>query len=218
MPHHEGAMQSRPYNAYSLSMSIERIRNYILENAQKEAEQIIKTAEEQFRTQVEETKLTMEKQYLEMLHTEEERLKENMKRTLTTLKREYKMKLLEAKNSAIDNVLARAIERIQLLPDEDYLALIGKWLAKIPDHLEGELFVNARDLKRITDAFVDNINKKRKARIKLHTLTTIDIKGGFILKTEHFEIDYTLDAIARNIRTTLTPKLKEMLGLDRYVN
>lgn len=213
-----GARQPHPYNFNSLFMSIERIRNYILENAQREAEHIIKTAEEQFRTQVEETKLTLERQYLEMLHTEEERLKENMERTLTTLKREYKMKLLEAKNSAIDDVLARAIDRIQSLPDEDYLALIGKWLANIPNHLEGELFVNARDLKRITDAFIDNINKKRKARINLHTLTTIDIKGGFILKTEHFEIDYTLDAIARNIRTTLTPKLNEMLGLDRYVN
>ncbi|MEP9412562.1 MAG: hypothetical protein HRF42_14440 [Candidatus Brocadia sp.] len=197
-------------------MSLERIRNYILENAQKEAKQIIKTAEEQFCAQIEAAKRFFLKEYQEKLQNEEKRLREDMKNNLITLKREYKMKLLEVKNSVIDNVLTRAIEHIQSLPDEDYLALIGRWLANIPDHLKGELFVNARDLKRITATFIDNINKKRKARINLHTLNTITIKGGFVLKTEHFEIDYTLDTIAKNIRTTLTPKLNEMLGLNRY--
>ena len=196
-------------------MSIERIRNYLVENAQKEAEQIIKTAEEQFRTQVEATKLSMEKQYLEMLHAEEERLKENMKRTLITSKREYKMKLLEAKNSVIDDVLARAIDRIQLLPDKDYLTLIGKWMINIPDHLEGQLFVNARDSKRITDVFINDINQNRKARINLNT-TAIEIKGGFVLKTKQYEIDYTLDTLVRNLRITLTPKLGDMLQLSDY--
>jgi len=196
-------------------MSIERITNYIIENAQKEAEQIIKTAEEQFRTQVEATKLSMEKQYLEMLHAEEERLKENMKRTLIRSKREYKMKLLEAKNSVIDDVLAHAIERIQLLPDNAYLALIEKWLANISDHLEGQLFVNAKDSRRITDAFIDNVNKDRRARISLNT-SVVDIKGGFILKTKHYEIDYTLDTLVKNLRITLTPKLGDMLQLSDY--
>lgn len=197
-------------------MSLERIRNYIIENAQKEAEHIIKMAEEQFRTQVEAAKLSFGKEYHEKLQKEEKRLREDMKNNLITLKMEYKMKLLEVKNSVIDNVLARAMERIQLLPDEDYLTLIGRWLANIPDHLEGELFVNARDLKRITDTFINAINEKRRARINLHTLTTIDVKGGFVLKAGHFEIDYTLDTIARNIRTTLTPELSDMMGLSGY--
>ena len=42
-------------------MSIERIRNYIIENAQKEAEQIIKTAEEQFRNETVSARLSLEK-------------------------------------------------------------------------------------------------------------------------------------------------------------
>ena len=42
-------------------MSIERIRNYTIENAQKEAEQLIKTAEEQFRNETVSAKRTLEK-------------------------------------------------------------------------------------------------------------------------------------------------------------
>ena len=123
------------------------------------------------------------------------------------------MELLEVKNKVIDSVLESAISRIQSLPDNDYLTLMGKWLAKIPDHLEGELSVNTRDLKRINNVFIDDINKSRKARISLNT-TAIDVKGGFIVKTKHYEIDYALDTIVKNLRTTLIPKLNGMLRLS----
>ena len=194
-------------------MSIERIRNYIIENAQKEAEQIIKTAEEQFRNETKSAKLSLEKKYQEMLHADEKRLREDMKRFLCKLKSDCKMELLVVKNKVIDSVLERAISRIQSLPDNDYLALMGRWLTNIPDHLEGELFLSTRDLKRITNAFIDDINKDRKARISLNT-TAIDIKGGFILKTKHYEIDYALDTVVKNLRTTLIPKLNDMLQLS----
>ncbi len=194
-------------------MSIERIRNYIIENAKKEAEQLIKTAEEQFRNETESAKLSLEKKYQEMLQADEEHLREDMKRFLGKFKSDYKMELLEVKNRVIDSVLESAISRIQSLPDDEYLALIGKWLANITNHLEGELFLNTRDLKRITNAFVDDINKGRKARISLNT-TAVDIKGGFIVKTRHYEIDYSLDTVVENLRTALIPKLNDMLQLD----
>ena len=194
-------------------MSIERIRNYIIENAKKEAAQLIKTAEEQFRNETESAKRTLEKKYQEMLLTDEKRLKEDMKRFLGKFKSDCKMELLEVKNKVIDSVLERAISRIQSLPDNDYLTLMGRWLTNIPDHIEGQLLVNARDLKRINNAFIDDINKGRKARISLNT-TAIDIKGGFIVKTKHYEIDYALDTIVKNLRTTLIPKLNDMLQLD----
>ena len=194
-------------------MSIERIRNYIVENAQKEAEQIIKTAEEQFRNETESAKLSLEKKYQEMLQADEKHLREDMKRFLGKLKSDCKMELLEIKNKVIDSVLECAISRIQSLPDNDYLTLMGKWLTKIPDHLEGKLSLNTRDLKRINNAFIDDIHKGRKARIRLNT-TAIDIKGGFIVKTKHYEIDYTLDTIVKNLRTALIPELNDMLQLS----
>jgi len=194
-------------------MSIERIRNYIIQNAQKEAEQIIKTAEEQFRNETESARRTLEKKYQEMLQADEKHLREDMKRFLGKLKSDCKMELLEVKNRVIDSVLERAVCRIQSLSDKDYLTLTGRWLTNIPDHLEGELSLNTRDLKRITNAFIDDINKDRKARISLNT-KAIDIKGGFIVKTKHYEIDYALDTIVKNLRTTLIPKLNDMLQLD----
>ncbi len=194
-------------------MSLERIRNYIIENAQKEAEHIIRAAEEQLHTQVEAAKHSLEKHYQEMLRDEERRLLEDLKKTINTLKRDYRMKLLEIKNHVIDRVLMKAVSRIQLLPDHDYLALLGKWLAGIPEHLEGELCVNTVDLKRMTHAFIDGINKERKAKITL-SATAVDVKGGFILKTEHYEIDCTLDTLIKNLRGVIVPELGDILKLS----
>ena len=62
------------------------------------------------------------------------------------------------------------------------------------------------DLKRITDDFIGSINKGRKAKIILNK-TAIEIKGGFILKTKHYEIDYTLDTIVKPAYD-VNPKVK----------
>jgi len=194
-------------------MSIERIRNYIIENAKKEAEQLIKTAEEQFRNETVSAKLSLEKKYQEMLQADEEHLREDMKRLLGKLKSDCKMELLEVKNKVIDSVLESAISRIQSLPDDEYLALIGKWLAKATDNLEGELFVSVADLKRIPSNFIDDLNRSRKAKVCLSKIA-VDVKGGFILKTRNYEIDYSLDTIVENLRTALIPKLNDMLQLD----
>lgn len=194
-------------------MSIERIRNYIIENAKKEAEQIIKTAEEQFRNETESARLSLGKKYQEMLQADEKHFRENMKRFLGKLKSDCKMELLEVKNKVIDSVLDRAISRIQSLPDDKYLALIGKWMVKVPDNLEGELFVSAADLKRIPSNFIDDLNRNRKAKVCL-SKNAVDVKGGFILKTRNYEIDYSLDTVVKNLRTALIPKLNDMLQLS----
>lgn len=194
-------------------MSIERIKNYLTENAQKEADLIVKTAGKHVEEQIEAAKLSLKKHYQEMFFHEKELLVKNMEKTLVLLKKEYSMSLLEVKNNVIEGVLARAISGIQSLSDEEYLALIRKWLTKIPNHLEGQLFINENDLKKITVEFVNSINETRKERVFLNK-NPIDIKGGFIFKTENCEIDYTLDTIVKNLRKTVTPQLGKILKLS----
>lgn len=195
-------------------MSIERIKNYILENAQKEAEQITMKARERFCAEVNKAQIFLEKQYKEMLQGEEIRLKEDTKRTLSTLKNDYKMKLLEIKNGVIDDVMSRAVHQIQSLTDKDYLSLMARWVANLPSHVEGQLLMNEKDLKKRTGDFVDDINKNRTARITL-IRNAVDIKGGFVFKTSHYEIDYTLDTIIKNLRTTLITELITILPLQQ---
>lgn len=193
-------------------MAIDHIKNYLLETAQKEAEQIIKRAEEQFYAETEAAKLSLVKKYQEMLQSEETHLREDMKRALGKLKSDCRMELLEVKNRIIDSTLELAVNRILLLPQNEYLALLRKWLARMPDNQEGELFVSTEDFKKIPRAFMDDVNEGRKTKIRLST-KTIDIIGGFILRTRNYEIDYSLNTIVKNLHAILTPKLGEMMGL-----
>ncbi|MFO0795591.1 MAG: V-type ATP synthase subunit E [Candidatus Brocadiaceae bacterium] len=193
-------------------MSIEHIRKYILCNAQKEAGLIIKKAEEQFLAEAHKARLSLEKQYQEKLQDDGKRLEDEMKQAINALKNDYRMKLLEMKNGLIDDILTRAILHIQSMSDSDYVSLLKKWIGNIPPHLEGQVFVNERDLNRIADDFVHDINKDRKIKIIVST-KTIYIKGGFILKTRNYEIDYSLETMVKNLRPKLIPELSNLLRL-----
>ena len=142
---------------------------------------------------------------------EEARCREALQRTLAALN-ELHRELLEVKNEMIAGVLARAANRIQAFTDGEYLAFMGKWLANVPDRLEGLMSVNAKDLKRMAGDFIDGINKGRKARITLNS-TAINIQGGFVVKTSHYEIDYSLDSLVKNLRTQLIPGISDILQL-----
>lgn len=194
-------------------MSIERIKKHILEGARKEAEHIVKAAEEQFLRETGDAGLSLEKKYREALQAEEARGQEALQRTLAALKNELHRELLEVKNEMIAGVLARAANRIQAFTDGEYLAFMGKWLANVPDRLEGLMSVNAKDLKRMAGDFIDGINKGRKARIILNS-TAINIQGGFVVKTSHYEIDYSLDSLVKNLRTQLIPGISDILQLS----
>ncbi len=202
----------RVLRSHGKYMSIERIRNYILDNAQKEAGLIIKKAEDQFHAEVHKARLSLEKQYQEKLQGDEKRLEDEIKQAINALKNDYRMKLLEMKNGLIDDIFARAIHHIQSLSDSDYLSLLKRWMGNIPLHLEGQIFVNEKDLNRIAGDFVHDINKDRKIRIIVST-KTIDIKGGFILKARNYEIDYSLETMVKNLRPKLIPELSNLLRL-----
>lgn len=194
-------------------MSIERIKKHILEGARKEAELILKASDEQFLRETGEAGLSLEKKYREALQAEEARCREALQRTLAALKNELHRELLEVKNEMIAGVLARAANRIQAFTDGEYLAFMGKWLANVPDRLEGLMSVNAKDLKRMAGDFIDGINKGRKARIILNS-TAINIQGGFVVKTSYYEIDYSLDSLVKNLRTQLIPGISDILQLS----
>ena len=44
----------------------------------------------------------------------------------------------------------------------------------------------------------------------------VDVKGGFIVKTKHYEIDYVLDTIVKNLPYDVNPKVKRHAEIIRY--
>lgn len=198
-------------------MSLERIKHSILEKAQKEADARVEEALANFKRKIGSARAAIKKDCEKRLRTLAAESEEQKNRRLATLRGEYRMQLLSLKTQLIDDIFTQAITQIITLPDEEYLSLLERWLLKTERDESGRLFVNATDLKRIGHTWIERVNRLRgKGEISLSP-DPIDIKGGFIFKTEKFEIDYTLDTLLDTLREELSPHMaRELFDEKRF--
>ncbi len=193
-------------------MSLEKIREAVIGKSQKEKEEIIARAKEGCEQKVRTAREVIKEGVERRLKGIEAEFREEIKRQIASLNREHRLRLLEMKNRIIDDIFIRAVDKVINLPDDKYLAMMERRLLKVDSSLPGNLFVNARDLKRIDPLFMDRINGRHQggSRIDLNQ-DPIDIKGGFVFKTNKFEIDQTLDTIMVDLERELAPMIAKEL-------
>lgn len=193
-------------------MSIERITKSILDDAEKEAARILHASQIATQRKINSAREEQKKNLTERSKAIEVEFEEKKVKELSNLKASYGQQLLEIKNAIIDDVFKRAVQNIASLSDGGYLSVVEKWLQAI--NTAGQISISSKDSKRITHEFISRINQSRKESSQLSLSKDFaDIRGGFILKTEKFEIDYSIDAIASNLRERLGPKIaKELFG------
>lgn len=191
-------------------MSLERITKSILEDAEKEAARILHAAQAAIQRKIASVREELKKNLIERLKDVEVEIEEKKAIELSNLRTSYRQQILEIKNTVIDDVFKRAVQQIVSLSDERYLSIIEKWLQAIST--AGQIFISSKDSKRITYEFISRINQSRKESSSLSLSKDFaNISGGFMLKTEKFEIDHSLEAISLNLRERLGPKIAKEL-------
>ncbi|MFQ5965248.1 MAG: V-type ATP synthase subunit E [Candidatus Scalinduaceae bacterium] len=187
-------------------MSLERIKDSILNDAKKEAEIIIKDAKERFQEKIIQERDKIEEGFKEKYLKLSKKLKEDKNRKLIKQATNYKMELLHIKNNIIEEVFKKAADKF--MSDEEYWRAMEKWLKDINE--PGRIFVNVKDSRRLKQELINRILKNDEIVMDNNN---IDTKGGFVFKTARFEIDHTMDTILSNLRTELTPLIaKELFG------
>lgn len=197
-------------------MSLEKIREVIFRKAESESQEIIKKAETECEDKTQAAKTTIKDNIERRLKGIEEEYRKEENIRIVSLNKKQRFRLLEIKNSIIDHIFVQASERVITQPDKEYLAMMERWFLKIDNDLPGEIFLNARDLNRIDQGFMDMINSSRKGGAKIYlNKNPADIKGGFIFKTKGFEIDQTLDTLIDYLRKELAPVIAKELFYER---
>lgn len=197
-------------------MSLEKIRETISCKAGKESAQIIKKAETDREEKILTAKVLIRENIEKRLKEIEDGYQKEINAQIVSLSKRHRLKLLEIKNNIIDNIFTQALDRVIKQQDKEYLALLERWLLKIDNNLSGEIFLNARDLSRIDQGFIDRINSLRNGTAKIYlNKNTIDIKGSFIFKTKEFEIDQTLDTTIDYLRKELAPVIARELFYEK---
>jgi len=190
---------------------MERIRKAVISDAQEKAKAVIQEARDETQKQIRDLKARLDSEKQAALASAKAACEEEIRRRLGRLTAELRIELLRAKSEIIEEVLQKAMDSLMNLPDEDYLKLIERWLGNMGD-TGGEVVVNARDLERFKNGFLDKLNASRPADKKFTLCPEPgDMKGGFILRREGFEIDMRLESQLETLREEAVPEIAEVL-------
>ena len=190
-------------------MSLNRIKEAILNEAKKEADEIIRTAENNSQKITEEERIKIEESFKEKLIELKRELEEEKNRKIIELRINCKMELLTAKNKAIENIFNAALNKF--LNGERYLRIMEEWIKKIKEPCV--IFLNSKDIETFNQEFLNKTLKNDKVTLSKEP---INIKGGFVVKTDRYEINHTIDAILNNLKLELTPLISNKLFLNTF--
>lgn len=187
---------------------LEKIIDAIQKQAQAEADDIIAKAEQEAQKINDESQLKAENQKKDILKQAQETADGIANRSNSRAELQKKQELLLFKQKTISSILEEAKQKIVDLDDEKYLRFFEKTAKNVQLKGNAELFVNERDRKRLGEklvkAFPDDLS------VTLST-ESADIMGGFIIKSDNFIINSSVEVLFDSYRDQLIEKIASRL-------
>lgn len=192
---------------------IENITKYIIEDAQKEAAELLKAAEEQCKEIVEQNKKNIEKLKDSMKKAAELEGKKRAEYILSSYTVEERKARLKAKQEVISNAFDKAMEILQHLSKEQYLQFIEETLSDIDLSGDEELLLSINDKEKLGEDFEEKINSFLKSQGKKNLTVEYSPEEftGYRLSGDNIEINYTLQALINNLRVDMETEIAEIL-------
>ena len=138
---------------------IEKIKQRILEDAQKEADEIIKAAQDKAQGLKKNKEAEAGRLKKQLTKENLEAAREHKKRILTVAQLEMRKKVLAAKQEMMDAVFSGTIDRIKNMPDDEYRKVIASALLNLPIEGDEEVVFSVYDEHRLDQKFLDQVNE-----------------------------------------------------------
>lgn len=183
----------------------------IISSQQKQTEKmIISSAEKKADGIITEGNEKAAKEYEEYLKKAKVQLALVYDNAISSVNAQMKRRELAYKVKCIDNTAEKVIERLNSLPDSEYSAVLEKLLLRKADGGKGMLFLNKKDLSRLTDSF-RNTAKKLNVEISEECA---GIENGFILTygliSENCSFRAIIEAERDSVRDIISRELFEV--------
>lgn len=201
-------------------MSLDKIIEKIEQDTSTKIEQILAAAQEQAALIIKNTQEESEtyfEQRIDEAHRQAEKLAERSKASLMMELRQLE---LEKKQALVEDVFQEVERRILQQNDKSYFEFFKKLLLAATETGTEEVMVSPKDKQRIPANLLAGVNAELRAHGKegeLHLSPhTRNIKGGFILRQEHVELNYSLEAILQRVRQEKEQEIASLLfGLTK---
>lgn len=183
----------------------------IISSQQKQTEKtIISSAEKKADGIITEGNEKAVKEYEEYLKKAKVQLALDYDNAVSSVNSQMKRKALAYKVKCIDNTIEKVIDKLNGLTDNKYFAVLEKLLLSRADNKKGVLFLNKKDLTRITDSFR---NTAEKLNIEISE-EYADIENGFILTygliSENCSFRAIIEAERDGVRNIISRELFEV--------
>lgn len=192
-------------------MSLENVKAKVLEEAKTRAAAELDKAKQEADRILAEGKAADERHFADATRDAKLRLERETTRELERLDHDNRLQILHAKNHAIDQVFKRSLEQLKNMSDADYVALVGKWLGKLPANAGGKLRVNPRDEAKFK-AGLAQLNANRSGD---GTFTDIvpdsSVSSGAVVEGPDYTIDCTVRRRLAELRETTAGELARVL-------
>lgn len=195
-------------------MSLETIRQKIIQDAEAEGERILSQARHEKKAALEEARARLtaraEKDKVRLL----ESLKQRKARLREQALRAEERSLLNTRRRLIDEALHKAVASLASSPD--YASIIESLLAGCDFTGEVEVIISAADAGRINQQFLDR-HSSDMVRFRLSDQRH-NARGGLILRSGRVSRNATLDMMASLVHEEMVMELSRMLPLKRMEN
>lgn len=188
-------------------ISVEKIKNKILEDANSKALAIEEQAKREAKDILADAAKTAESKSAQILKSAENESAEVYRRLISIGGLEGRKEILRAKQEVVDNAFKVAMNKVVNLPDAQYQELLEAMIVDAASDSNGEILISKKDAGRIDSRFTDNVNKRLRSVGKTGALTVskdkINTVGGFVLRYGEMEINSTLEILFGTLRPQL---------------
>lgn len=192
-------------------MSLEAIRQKIIQDAETEAERLLSLARHERKAALEETRARLtaraEKDRARLLET----LREKKARMRDNALRTEERSLLNTRRSLMDEALDLAVD--DLVASREYADLMASFMKRCDLVGEVEVIISENDRERITQSFLDSLSSPG-VRFRL-SAERHSSRGGVILRSGKVSQNATLDMVASLVHEELVMELSRLLPLER---
>jgi vacuolar-type H+-ATPase subunit E/Vma4 len=192
-------------------MSLESVKSKVLEEASAKAAAKIADARTVAERILSEGKAADERTAADTLRDARLRLDRETNRELERVQHDNRLRILSAKNKAIDEVFARVGEKLAGLADSDYMDLIGSWLGGLPANVGGVLRVNPKDAAKFT-AGLAALNRGRSGEGAFTGVTSDPkVPNGAVVDGPDYSIDCTVARRLNELRESSAGEVARVL-------
>lgn len=193
---------------------VEKITEKILQDAELKANEIVEKARLQAKEIVEKANQKAAVRVKEISQKSAYDINEKKRIINSMVELEMRKDILGAKQQSIEEVFAKALDRMNDLDAAKYEQVAFDMLMSSVETGDEVVIMSESGKKKLSADFIDKVNKALEAAGKLGNIKLSDetrnISGGFILVGQGVEVNNSFEAVVRLYRDEIEPKVAEI--------